>query len=73
MQKKKLIHDSSGLGAAAAAFAQDPGSPRIQLLADVSDPVAPQMVNGLLGFIGAVSLVVATVALESAVERKRIQ
>ena len=37
-----------GLGSAAAAFAQDAGAPRIQLLADVSDPVAPQMVNGLL-------------------------
>ena len=37
-----------GIGAAAAAFARDPSSPRIQLLADVSDPVAPQMVNGLL-------------------------
>jgi ABC-2 type transport system permease protein len=37
-----------GIGAAAAAFARDAGAPRIQLLADVSDPVAPQMVNGLL-------------------------
>ena len=37
-----------GMGTAAAAFAQDAGSPRIQLLADVSDPVAPQMVSGLL-------------------------
>ena len=37
-----------GLGSAAAAFAQDAGAPRIQLLADVSDPVAPQMVGGLL-------------------------
>ena len=37
-----------GLGAAAAAFAQEAGAPRIQLLADVSDPVAPQMVGGLL-------------------------
>ena len=37
-----------GIGASAAAFAREPSSPRIQLLADVSDPVAPQMVNGLL-------------------------
>lgn len=37
-----------GLGAAAAAFAADEGAPHIKLLADVSDPVAPQMVNGLL-------------------------
>jgi ABC-2 type transport system permease protein len=37
-----------GVGAAAAVFANAPGSPKIQLLADVSDPVAPQMVNGLL-------------------------
>jgi ABC-2 type transport system permease protein len=37
-----------GLGAGAAAFFGDPSSPHIQLLADVSDPVAPQMVNGLL-------------------------
>ena len=37
-----------GMGASAAAFTPEPGAPRIQLLADVSDPVAPQMVNGLL-------------------------
>lgn len=37
-----------GIGASATAFARDPAAPRIQLLADVSDPVAPQMVNGLL-------------------------
>ena len=37
-----------GLGATAAAFGQSPGGPSVQLLADVSDPVAPQMVNGLL-------------------------
>jgi ABC-2 type transport system permease protein len=37
-----------GLGATAAAFGQGADGPRIQLLADVSDPVAPQMVNGLL-------------------------
>ena len=37
-----------GIGASAAAFSQEPGTPRIQLLADVSDPVAPQMVSGLL-------------------------
>jgi ABC-2 type transport system permease protein len=37
-----------GLGATATAFARDASAPRIQLLADPSDPVAPQMVNGLL-------------------------
>jgi ABC-2 type transport system permease protein len=37
-----------GLGLAAAAFGGDAGAPRIQLLADVSDPIAPQMVYGLL-------------------------
>ncbi|HET7695495.1 MAG TPA: ABC transporter permease [Vicinamibacterales bacterium] len=37
-----------GIGASATAFTRDPAAPRIQLLADVSDPVAPQMVNGLL-------------------------
>jgi ABC-2 type transport system permease protein len=37
-----------GLGTTAAAFGQASGAPRIQLLADVSDPIAPQMVNGLL-------------------------
>ena len=37
-----------GIGASAAAFVQDAAAPRIQLLADVSDPVAPEMVNGLL-------------------------
>jgi ABC-2 type transport system permease protein len=37
-----------GLGATAAAFGQDSAGPRVQLLADVSDPIAPQMVNGLL-------------------------
>ena len=37
-----------GLGATAAAFGPSAGAPRIQLLADVSDPVAPQMVGGLL-------------------------
>ena len=37
-----------GIGASAAAFARDASAPRIQLLADVSDPIAPQMVNGLL-------------------------
>jgi ABC-2 type transport system permease protein len=37
-----------GLGATAAAFGPQSGAPRIQLLADVSDPVAPQMVGGLL-------------------------
>lgn len=37
-----------GLGETAAAFGQSAGAPRIQLLADVSDPIAPQMVGGLL-------------------------
>ena len=37
-----------GLGDTAAAFGQTAGGPRIQLLADVSDPIAPQMVGGLL-------------------------
>ena len=38
-----------GLGATAAAFGPSvAGAPRIQLLADVSDPIAPQMVGGLL-------------------------
>jgi ABC-2 type transport system permease protein len=38
-----------GLGATAAAFGPAvAGAPRIQLLADVSDPIAPQMVGGLL-------------------------
>ena len=37
-----------GIGASAAAFARDANAPRIQLLADVSDPIAPQMINGLL-------------------------
>ena len=37
-----------GLGTTAAAFGQTAGAPRIQLLADVSDPIAPQMVGGLL-------------------------
>jgi ABC-2 type transport system permease protein len=37
-----------GLGAAAAAFGAASDAPRIQLLADVSDPIAPQMVYGLL-------------------------
>jgi ABC-2 type transport system permease protein len=37
-----------GLGATAASFGADASSVKIQLLADVSDPVAPQMVTGLL-------------------------
>ena len=37
-----------GLGATAAAFGAGDSGPRIQLLADVSDPIAPQMVSGLL-------------------------
>jgi ABC-2 type transport system permease protein len=37
-----------GLGAAAATFGQGANPPKIQLLADVSDPIAPQMIYGLL-------------------------
>jgi len=37
-----------GLGDTAAAFGASSQQVRIKLLADVSDPVAPQMVNGLL-------------------------
>jgi ABC-2 type transport system permease protein len=38
-----------GLGATAISFGPTPaGSPHVQLLADVSDPIAPQMVGGLL-------------------------
>ena len=38
-----------GLGAPATAFGPAPANaPHIQLLADVSDPIAPQMVGGLL-------------------------
>src|SRR6185436_6777486 len=38
-----------GLGATAVAFGPaQPDAPRIKLLADVSDPIAPQMVGGLL-------------------------
>lgn len=37
-----------GLGSTAAAFGSGGSAVRIQLLADVSDPIAPQMVNGLL-------------------------
>ncbi len=37
-----------GLGETAAAFGAAPNAVRVKLLADVSDPVAPQMVNGLL-------------------------
>ena len=37
-----------GLGASAAAFGGGANAPRIQLLADVSDRIAPQMVYGLL-------------------------
>jgi ABC-2 type transport system permease protein len=35
-------------GARGAFFGRDDAAPRIELLADVSDPVAPQMVQGLL-------------------------
>ena len=37
-----------GLGDTAGAFGQAANAARIQLLADVSDPIAPQMVGGLL-------------------------
>jgi len=37
-----------GLGATAAAFGGNANAPHIQLLADVSDRIAPQMVYGLL-------------------------
>jgi ABC-2 type transport system permease protein len=37
-----------GLGASAATFGQSANAPKILLLADVSDPIAPQMVYGLL-------------------------
>jgi ABC-2 type transport system permease protein len=38
-----------GLGATGISFGPTPaGAPRIKLLADVSDPIAPQMVGGLL-------------------------
>ena len=37
-----------GLGETAAAFGASASAVRVKLLADVSDPVAPQMVNGLL-------------------------
>jgi ABC-2 type transport system permease protein len=37
-----------GLGETAAAFGASANAVRVKLLADVSDPVAPQMVNGLL-------------------------
>jgi len=37
-----------GLGAEAAAFGSPSPGVRVTLLADVSDPIAPQMVNGLL-------------------------
>ncbi|PYR54560.1 MAG: ABC transporter permease [Acidobacteria bacterium] len=37
-----------GLGAAAATFGNTGNAPRVQLLADVSDRIAPQMVFGLL-------------------------
>jgi ABC-2 type transport system permease protein len=37
-----------GLGAAAAAFGRATDAPHVQLLADVSDRIAPQVVNGLL-------------------------
>jgi ABC-2 type transport system permease protein len=37
-----------GLGAAATTFGGSPRVVRVTVLADVSDPIAPQMVNGLL-------------------------
>lgn len=37
-----------GLGESAIGFGNAPSSARVKVLADVSDPIAPQMVNGLL-------------------------
>src|SRR5262245_7669143 len=37
-----------GFGANARFFTRDESAPKIQLLADKSDPIAPQMVQGLL-------------------------
>ena len=37
-----------GLGASVVTFGQAGNAPHIQLLADVSDPIAPPMVSGLL-------------------------
>jgi linearmycin/streptolysin S transport system permease protein len=37
-----------GLGASGAMFGRDAGAPHVQLLADVSDQIAPPMVQGLL-------------------------
>lgn len=37
-----------GFGAGSRFFSRDESTPKIQLLADVSDPIAPQMVQGLL-------------------------
>jgi ABC-2 type transport system permease protein len=54
---EKLVRDGDvpvaivlprGLGAGAAPFGRSDGVPHIQLLADVSDRIAPQMVGGLL-------------------------
>ena len=54
---EKLVRDGDapvaiilprGLGAAAAAFGRAADAPRVQLLADVSDRIAPQIVYGLL-------------------------
>jgi linearmycin/streptolysin S transport system permease protein len=37
-----------GFGAGGRFFERDESAPKVQLLADVSDPIAPQMVQGLL-------------------------
>src|SRR5580765_7946567 len=37
-----------GFGAAGRFFNRDESAPKVELLADVSDPIAPQMVQGLL-------------------------
>jgi len=37
-----------GYGTGGRLFARDESAPKVQLLADVSDPIAPQMVQGLL-------------------------
>lgn len=37
-----------GYGASGRLFSRDASAPKVELLADVSDPIAPQMVQGLL-------------------------
>jgi ABC-2 type transport system permease protein len=61
---EKLVRDGDvpvaivlprGLGDAAAAVGRATDAPRVQLLADVSDRIAPQVVNGLLQKIAMTS------------------